>query len=87
MSAIFDIELQDAGPHRDESEDDDVIEIDVVIESPVECVFPPRTRRESRDHHVAFARDNGTCSVVLTPHLFSFSQDECVALNVNDIVK
>ncbi|XP_011155999.1 ribosomal protein S6 kinase beta-1 isoform X1 [Solenopsis invicta] len=29
MSAIFDIELQDAGlPHRDESEDDDVIEID-----------------------------------------------------------
>ncbi|KYN07482.1 PREDICTED: ribosomal protein S6 kinase beta-1-like [Cyphomyrmex costatus] len=29
MSAIFDIELQDAGlPHRDESEDDDIIEID-----------------------------------------------------------
>ncbi|XP_077268153.1 ribosomal protein S6 kinase beta-2 [Temnothorax americanus] len=29
MSAIFDIELQEAGPlHRDESEDDDIIEID-----------------------------------------------------------
>ena len=34
MSAIFDIELQDAGlPHRDESEDDDIIEIDAVIKA------------------------------------------------------
>jgi len=47
MSAIFDIELQDAGlPHRDESEDDDVIEIDAVIKT-----VPPRAPcpgRESR---------------------------------------
>ena len=47
MSAIFDIELQDAGlPHRDESEDDDIIEIDAVIEIVPGQVLSSRTRRE-----------------------------------------
>lgn len=87
MSAIFDIELQDAGlPHRDESEDDDIIEIDAVIKASPPS-FITRREWESRYLRVAPARDSGTCTVILTPHLFSFSQEECVTLNEHEIVR
>lgn len=87
MSAIFDIELQDAGlPHRDESEDDDIIEIDAVIKASPPS-FISRREWESRYLRPRQRHVYTVSTVILTPHLFSFSQEECVTLNEHEIVR